>query len=215
MEYFPFLGADFPQTAQDLERTLAAMLEDPQRHAVWTAALETYRQLLNPVSGYDRRFEGPYNALMDHFIACIPQDSPLRSVLGRFLRAWLDEVMEAVYHDCVVLAPGLMEHAAPGNPIRLTKRLDPVHYSEATQAHRKQVETVVARMVTSRGVRGPDMEEESLRRLYPRAYQKVFDEKSRAGDKSPSKTEVAAEMLMSRRTLTRNLKRYNLPWPPF
>jgi hypothetical protein len=64
------------------------------------------------------------------------------------------------------------------------------------------------------GGRPPDMEEAAFRQYYWNAYQKVLDQKVRAGSKLPNKTEVAAEMLIITKTLKRNRDKYNLPWPP-
>jgi len=64
------------------------------------------------------------------------------------------------------------------------------------------------------GGRPPDMEEEAFRQDYWGAYQRLLDQARRDGNRLPHKQEVADEMLIHRRTLTRNLARYNMPWPP-
>src|SRR5262249_54205583 len=61
-----------------------------------------------------------------------------------------------------------------------------------------------------RGGRPPDMDDEAtFRQLCWDAYQKVL-----ASGRRATKTEVAAELLIHRRTLKRTLDRYGLPWPP-
>jgi hypothetical protein len=65
------------------------------------------------------------------------------------------------------------------------------------------------------GGRPPDIEDEAtFRQLYWDAYQNVLEEKRRDGSKRPTKTEVAAEMLISPKTLKRQRKRWGLPFPP-
>jgi hypothetical protein len=65
------------------------------------------------------------------------------------------------------------------------------------------------------GGRPPDIEgKATFWHLYLDAYQKVLEEKRRYSNKKPKKTEVAAEMLMSTKTLKRYRDSYDLPWPP-
>ena len=61
-----------------------------------------------------------------------------------------------------------------------------------------------------RGGRPPDIQDEATcRQLCWDAYQNVL-----ASGQRGTKTLVAAELLIHPRTLTRNLERYNIPWPP-
>jgi hypothetical protein len=65
------------------------------------------------------------------------------------------------------------------------------------------------------GGRPPAIEDEAFfRQLYWDAYQNVLEEKRRDGSKLPTKTEVAAEMLISTKTLKRQRDRWGLPFPP-
>ena len=65
------------------------------------------------------------------------------------------------------------------------------------------------------GGRPPDIEDEAFfRQLYWDAYQNVLEEKRRDGSKRPTKTEVAAEMLIATKTLKRQRDRWGLPFPP-
>jgi hypothetical protein len=65
------------------------------------------------------------------------------------------------------------------------------------------------------GGRPPDIEDKAtFRQLYWDAYQNVLEEKRRDGNKLPNKTEVAAEMLISTKTLKRQRDRWGLPFPP-
>ena len=62
--------------------------------------------------------------------------------------------------------------------------------------------------------RPPDIEDEAFfRQLYYDAYQNVLEEKRRDGSKRPTKTEVAAEMLISTKTLKRQRDRWGLSVP--
>ncbi len=58
------------------------------------------------------------------------------------------------------------------------------------------------------------MEEEAFRQNYLTGYQKLLEQARRDGNRLPLKTDVAAELLISPKTLKRNRDRYNLPWPP-
>jgi hypothetical protein len=65
------------------------------------------------------------------------------------------------------------------------------------------------------GGRPPNFEDKAtFRRKYWDAYHKVLEEKQRDGNRLPSKTEVAAEMLIDRKTLYRYRVRHHLTWPP-
>jgi hypothetical protein len=64
------------------------------------------------------------------------------------------------------------------------------------------------------GGRPPDMEEEAFRKQYWDAYCKLLDRAHRDGDRLPAKWQVADELLMHLRTLSRYLNRFQLPWPP-
>jgi hypothetical protein len=65
------------------------------------------------------------------------------------------------------------------------------------------------------GGRPPEIEDKAaFWQFYWDSYQKVLEEKRRYGNKLPTKTEVAAEMMQDRRTLKRNRDRHHLPWPP-
>jgi hypothetical protein len=71
------------------------------------------------------------------------------------------------------------------------------------------------KVIEATGGRPPDIEDKaSFWQFYWDSYQKVFAEKRRDGNKLPSKSEVAAEILMTPKTLKRYRDRYNLPWPP-
>jgi len=51
-------------------------------------------------------------------------------------------------------------------------------------------------------------------RLYWEAYQNVYKEQQRVGNRRPTKTQVASEMLIDLKTLYRYRKRHMLAWPP-
>lgn len=96
----------------------------------------------------------------------------------------------------------------------LADRVSAVHSHPQPPALTGATEHVNLKTRSARGGRPPDMEEAAFLQVYWDAYQKILDQKRRDGDKLPQKMEVAAEMLMHRKTLTRNLRRYHLPWPP-
>jgi hypothetical protein len=65
------------------------------------------------------------------------------------------------------------------------------------------------------GGRPPDFENKAaFWQFYWDSYQKVLAVQQRDGNKLPTKTQVAAEMLISVRSLKRYRDRHELPWPP-
>jgi hypothetical protein len=70
-------------------------------------------------------------------------------------------------------------------------------------------------VLTTAGGRPPSIEDKhTFWVLYWDAYQKVLAAQQRLGDRRPTKTEVAAELLISVKTLKRYRERHKLAWPP-
>jgi hypothetical protein len=84
------------------------------------------------------------------------------------------------------------------------------------KAHMPKIYEGVALLKAIKAATGrpPAMDEATFRRLYPETYWKLHDQAYRDGNRLPNKTEVAADMLISPKTLKRKLDRYRLPFPP-
>ena len=216
MDHFPFFLAYFPDTTVALEHALRTLLEDPERRALWETASALLHQQHDPVRDWEPQLQEQYDTTIDQLILTIPSDSDLWFCLGleAYLRDWLVERMYGEAWE--VPSPpygGKMLRCAPGNWIILTPYLNPVNYwdEKTTQPHRNQVDAYVKQVkdLHTDGTRTPDMDEISFRVYYWDAYQKLLKT-----EKRPSKTQVAAELLMNLRTFKRNRDRYNMPFPP-
>ena len=115
--------------------------------------------------------------------------------------------------------------ACPGTPVWIEARWNPTEgetlaLKGATNDMKKvNIDKAyngirLLRTIEALGGRPPDMDEETFRQNYWDTYQKLLDQVRRDGGRLPTKQQVAAEMLMHRRTLTRTLNRYHLSWPP-
>lgn len=222
-DHFPFFGASFPQTTPTLVGELEALLEDPPRQALWAKALETLRQGYDPtLFGRWEHLGEQYEALMARLLDSIPQQSPLRLVLGHRVGTWLDEVMESLYHDVSILDPGMMKHCEPGNICRLPrslKHIENAYDEKTTQVQLNRVEAYLKKLKNMPTHPGPDRANSPIPPTFPDKVREAYKTLLNAPDARSSNIiadNMANVLHKHKRTFERWLKSSTgYTWKPF
>src|SRR5262249_408532 len=139
VDHFPFFLSSFPDTAIALSHELHALLEDPERSALWQRAIELLRQEDHEIvalKGCGSETHAQYERAVEEFILTIPEESSdlwFCFRLREYLRNALNDVMAYEALGVPFMPYGAkMLRCAPGNPITLTPTLDPIGYAHAT-----------------------------------------------------------------------------------
>jgi hypothetical protein len=149
MDHFPFFLLYFPQTARTLSDELADLLADCERSALWEQALAFMRQSHDVDYLYEHDWdmagEARSTALVAQLIQSIPDARALWWCFGLevYLRAALEDLLEAEAIGVAAPYPLKLFRCAPGNPIWLRPNLTPENFAQATPAQRDEVTTYI------------------------------------------------------------------------